>query len=1115
MDPTELALIENAREGDQHAFGELILRYQGLSFAVALGLTGNWTDSEDVVQEAFIRAWLHLRALTQPARFGSWLYTITRRAALECVARRRGERGVEVRDDDITRRPAETESPAEALGRHQVGEILWAEVARLPVRTREAVLLYYMEGLSTARGAEFLEISEGAFKMRLQYGRERLQESLARQLPVELHRRRPAEARRNAILAALAGLPPGGGTGGVAPGSGATGAGTGKMTGHLAWLTKPLAGVLAAVLVIGAVTGTILRTGPPAAPRSAAAPERRGQPAGQAAKRRDDPITNATPAKAGPAEARATAPRGFAIEGQALDWQTGQPIRGARPVLDPGTAGAQRGTPTTAREGWAFTNVAPGRHRLVLRKDDPALADYVFPAKDRDLALDLWIERGEAELRVYLPPSPWASGWVVDAQGRPVAGAEICSETGRDRPSCRSDGQGQFRFAAAHLTPDEAEALLIRANGFFTAAIRPIGVHDGHPAEGLRIRLTGLEQGGRVEGRVVNQRGEPVAGIPLLLRAVDPGGVNQTGIRYQLALETDASGRFSAAGVPPGPLRLQIDDGTGFLHEVDQLLSMAPGGKLEQVEIRLRQPAGTEALRGRLRHPDGQPAPGEIVFASDATSLTDGWLEPLVSARTAADGRFTLAGLPAGARVKLYLNDRNLPWAEGPVALGSGIRVSSSSLELTVPTPPPPHPATAPKPAAGGRPARLADAVIRTGSQQELVLLVRAGHPCLAVDAAGRMDDGSGVPLRTAPLITGQVTDELGRPVAGARIAIAERPQLGQAASDAGGLFSLLHPPGGGLMEVSRTGYRAKSIPKLTATAPRPGLIQHIVLTHDPKAMTGAIIGAVLDENGQPCPGVTVKGVLLARRTVNGNEHYAPTDGQGVFSFASVDPGDYELGLTTNRGYTEKVTVEPGQVSETLLRRGLGTLAGRVTRNGSPWAEPPILIQRDGLPEMLGQENGVPGGEGRFLFERLAPGRWTLNLIVGDPAFHYPVPVVLKAGERVEKEIELKPSIIEGRVCDPQGRAVPGCLVWLMTEQTREGKTYREALAPYLQPPGGWGSRRGEGMLFPEPDGRFRFSDVPQGTYTLLAASKSGSLTLQDVKPAGGRPVLGLKLELE
>ena len=88
METHDLEQVSKAIRGDREAYGRLVDAYQGMAFAVALNLTGNYNDSLDVIQDAFIQAYRKLSQLSDPSRFGSWLYTITRRVALRCLQER-------------------------------------------------------------------------------------------------------------------------------------------------------------------------------------------------------------------------------------------------------------------------------------------------------------------------------------------------------------------------------------------------------------------------------------------------------------------------------------------------------------------------------------------------------------------------------------------------------------------------------------------------------------------------------------------------------------------------------------------------------------------------------------------------------------------------------------------------------------------------------------------------------------------------------------------------------------------------------------------------------------------------------------------------------------------
>lgn len=82
MDAAEREYVKRVMAGDRQAYGPLIEAYQGMVFATALNITGNYSDSEDVVQEAFLRAYDRLRTLSDGGNFvtvaASSLKTTTR-----------------------------------------------------------------------------------------------------------------------------------------------------------------------------------------------------------------------------------------------------------------------------------------------------------------------------------------------------------------------------------------------------------------------------------------------------------------------------------------------------------------------------------------------------------------------------------------------------------------------------------------------------------------------------------------------------------------------------------------------------------------------------------------------------------------------------------------------------------------------------------------------------------------------------------------------------------------------------------------------------------------------------------------------------------------------------
>jgi RNA polymerase sigma-70 factor (ECF subfamily) len=76
------AAIRAVLSGDKEAYGALVVRHSGKLFRVALRITGNEADAEDVVQEAFLRGYRKLESFESRSDFGTWIYRIAVRCAL-------------------------------------------------------------------------------------------------------------------------------------------------------------------------------------------------------------------------------------------------------------------------------------------------------------------------------------------------------------------------------------------------------------------------------------------------------------------------------------------------------------------------------------------------------------------------------------------------------------------------------------------------------------------------------------------------------------------------------------------------------------------------------------------------------------------------------------------------------------------------------------------------------------------------------------------------------------------------------------------------------------------------------------------------------------------------
>src|SRR5579863_2597489 len=91
MDTNDQAAIRAVLAGDREAYAALVVRHSRSVFRVAYRITGNEADAEEVVQDAFLRGYRKLESFESRANFGTWIYRIAVRCALDKVSGRRGE----------------------------------------------------------------------------------------------------------------------------------------------------------------------------------------------------------------------------------------------------------------------------------------------------------------------------------------------------------------------------------------------------------------------------------------------------------------------------------------------------------------------------------------------------------------------------------------------------------------------------------------------------------------------------------------------------------------------------------------------------------------------------------------------------------------------------------------------------------------------------------------------------------------------------------------------------------------------------------------------------------------------------------------------------------------
>jgi RNA polymerase sigma-70 factor (ECF subfamily) len=184
---TELALVQAAQKGDVGAFEQLIKKYDRNVFRIAQHITQNREDAEDVVQDAFLKAYQKLDQFQGNSKFYTWIVRIAVNEALMKLRKRKSDKLVSMDEDvetdegTITREFADwSPNPEQQYNQAELNDILSRTIQGLPASFRTVFVLRDVEGLSTEETAEMLGLSVPAVKSRLLRARLQLRERLSR-----------------------------------------------------------------------------------------------------------------------------------------------------------------------------------------------------------------------------------------------------------------------------------------------------------------------------------------------------------------------------------------------------------------------------------------------------------------------------------------------------------------------------------------------------------------------------------------------------------------------------------------------------------------------------------------------------------------------------------------------------------------------------------------------------------------------------------------------------------------------------------------------------------------------------------------------------------------------
>lgn len=171
---SEARLVDDARRGDQGAFGELVLRYERRLIRVISRFVTDWEMARDLAQEAFLRAYERLDQFDPSRRFGPWLFRIGVNLTLDFLRKRKRRGRWALFSESPTERLPDPATPDPRTATELSQEVR-AVLERIPEKYRSVLVLRDLENFTTSEIAAILNRKEATIRWRLAEARNRFQ----------------------------------------------------------------------------------------------------------------------------------------------------------------------------------------------------------------------------------------------------------------------------------------------------------------------------------------------------------------------------------------------------------------------------------------------------------------------------------------------------------------------------------------------------------------------------------------------------------------------------------------------------------------------------------------------------------------------------------------------------------------------------------------------------------------------------------------------------------------------------------------------------------------------------------------------------------------------------
>ncbi len=187
MEFEESDLIRDIKGGDDEAFNKLVLKYMQKAYSIAYQYMKKEEDAKDMVQEAFLKAYINMHKFDEEYNFSSWFFRILINCCLNTLKKQSKRKFLfdsweKDKESDLEKleigKETSTKSPEEDFINKESKKIIMDGINTLPDKQKDVLILYDIEGFTQNEVSEILNIPVGSVMSRLFYGRKKLKKHL-------------------------------------------------------------------------------------------------------------------------------------------------------------------------------------------------------------------------------------------------------------------------------------------------------------------------------------------------------------------------------------------------------------------------------------------------------------------------------------------------------------------------------------------------------------------------------------------------------------------------------------------------------------------------------------------------------------------------------------------------------------------------------------------------------------------------------------------------------------------------------------------------------------------------------------------------------------------------